>query len=121
MPYGVIGNTVFVSSLSGLNITKIPDELHPLYEGCTHANSFATETGVDPRSELAISNTSSMAARIGVDRYYLEDVMNNAPEFGFMYRSKRFYTTYVNSFDSAWDSYQFRMNVERKVRAKNNF
>ena len=107
-----------LTKLMSLTLGKIPEGIHPVFEGKTRASSLAAITGCDVRSG-AIFSTTSMAAFLGVDKYYLETILMTEPEAGFVYRypSSRVFATYPGSLCAFWDERAWRVYQGQLKRA----
>jgi len=97
-----------VCSESGLTPRRLPDEIEEVCGAdlTIRASSLAALTGgVDVRSG-GIFNVTTMAAQVGVNKYYLVNSVFYKPEFVFVFKEGKFCATYANSLQSAWDSYK---------------
>jgi hypothetical protein len=100
-----------------LQVTKVPDDLHPVQDGKTRASSFFAVTGYDPRSG-AIASSASLSAVVGASsRYYLETVVRRDPEFFFMWVNGRAMVAYPEPFTQAWNDRKERIKREQLERA----
>jgi len=107
-----------VCSESGFTPWRLPDEIE---EACgadltIRASSLATLTGlVDVRSG-GIFNNTTMAAQVGVNKYYLVNSVFSKPEFAFVFKEGKFCATYPNSLQSAWDLYKDEQLLRTRER-----
>lgn len=106
---------VNLENLTGKKVSKIPEELHPVKDGYTHADSLTAVTGCDPR-EGAVFDTSSMAAFVGKfgknAKYTMENVLAD-PEFSHIYRKGSVYATYPSSLTASWEAREMRIYETR--------
>ncbi len=113
---------VDLGRLSGRQIDRLPVSIQEELEsdGSIHCSSLTAITGCNPH-DGAIFDTTTMAAVVGKkDRYDLENIIANEPEFEFVYRDFNFYATYPNSLTTQWQLRQDKINIRRNENAKNN-
>ncbi len=109
----MIGDIVDLEKLTGRRKASIPEDLHPVRDGWTHADSLsALFGGCDVRSG-AIFDTPKMAAIVGVTKYYLKKIFVDEKAFDFVVRKENIFATYPSSLSAAWRLREARIQAGR--------